>query len=66
MSCCTLDGSRHAWLRLAPGSKQPLIAIIDDATKGLFYTQLCAGETTEAVFRALRDVFTTHGLPIAL
>jgi hypothetical protein len=47
-----LDGSRHAWLRLAPGSKQTLIAIIDDATKRLLYAQLCAGETTEAVFRA--------------
>ena len=48
-----LDGSRHAWLRLAPGSKQTFIAIIDDATKRLLYAQLCAVETTEAVVRAL-------------
>lgn len=61
-----LDGSRHAWLRLAPESKQTLIAIIDDATKRLLYAQLGAGETTEAVFTALRDVFTRYGLPIAL
>jgi transposase len=61
-----LDGSRHPWLSLRPEARQTLIAIVDDATKRLLYAQLWAGETTDAVMTALREVFETFGLPIAL
>lgn len=61
-----LDGSRHAWLRRAPGGQQTLITVIDDATGRLLYAQLWAAETTEAVMTALRTVIATHGLPGAL
>jgi transposase len=61
-----LDGSPHAGLALRPAERQTLIAIIDDATKRLLYAQLWPGETTEAVMSALRAVFQTYGLPIAL
>jgi hypothetical protein len=30
-----LDGSDHVWLTLRPDERQPLIAVIDDATKAL-------------------------------
>src|SRR5688500_14929184 len=61
-----LDGSRHAWLALCPAERQTLIAVLDDATKRLLYAQLWPSETTAAVMSALRVVFQTHGLPIAL
>lgn len=61
-----LDGSRHAWLALRPTEQQTLIAVLDDATKRLLYAQLWPAETTAAVMTALREVFETHGLPIAL
>ena len=46
--------------------QQTLIAVLDDATKQLLYTQPWPGETTAAVMSALRNVFHAHGLPIAL
>jgi transposase len=61
-----LDGSRHAWLALCPAERQTLVAVLDDATKRLLYAQLWPGETTAAVMSALRVVFQTYGLPIAL
>ena len=61
-----LDGSPHAWLRLAPAMRATLLTVVDDATKRLLYAQLWPAETTGAVFRALYAVFTAHGLPIAL
>ena len=61
-----LDGSRHAWLALRPDQRQTLIAVLDDATKRLLYAQLWPEETTEAVMTALRTVFETFGLPMAL
>jgi hypothetical protein len=61
-----LDGSRHAWLARCPAERQTLIAVLDDATKRLLYAQLWPGESTEAVMTALRTVFQTLGLPIAL
>jgi hypothetical protein len=61
-----LDGSRHAWLALCPTEQQTLIAVLDDATKRLLYAQLWPAETTGAVMHALREVFQTFGLPIAL
>lgn len=61
-----LDGSPHAWLRLAPELRATLITVVDDATTHLLYAQLWPTETTAAIFHALYAVFTTHGLPIAL
>jgi transposase len=61
-----LDGSRHAWLTLRPELRHILIAIVDDATKRLLYAQLWPSESTAAVMTALRAVFETFGLPIAL
>ena len=62
-----LDGSRHAWLALEPGTHQTLLAVVDDATKQLLYAQLVeGGESTAAIMTALRHVFTSHGLPGAL
>jgi Winged helix-turn helix len=61
-----LDGSRHAWLGLGLDDRQTLIAVLDDATKRRLYAQLWPGETAAAVMTALREVFETFGLPIAL
>lgn len=61
-----LDGSPHPWLALRPDARQTLIAVLDDATKRLLSAQLWPTETTEAVMTALREVFQTSGLPIAL
>lgn len=62
-----LDGSRHQWLALRPGTYQTLIAVVDDATKRLLYAELTEhGEGTGVVMRALRAVFRAYGLPIAL
>jgi hypothetical protein len=62
-----LDGSRHQWLALVPGLWLTLITVVDDATKAVLYAQLSAqGESTAGVMTALRTVFTTWGLPMAL
>src|SRR5262249_53703407 len=62
-----LDGSRHAWLALAPDSHPTLLAVVDDATKRLLYAQLVAGgESGAAIMTALRAVLETHRPPLAL
>jgi transposase len=61
-----LDGSPHEWLALCPGERQTLITVVDDATKRLLYAQLWPSETLQAVMTALYEVFTSHGLPMAL
>jgi hypothetical protein len=62
-----LDGSRHQWLALVPEQWLTLIAVVDDATKDVLYGQLSEeGESTARVMTALRTVFTTWGLPMAL
>ena len=62
-----LDGSRHHWLALVPDQWFTLIAIVDDATKRLLYAQLVdGGESVGAIMTALRTVFETSGLPMAL
>jgi hypothetical protein len=61
-----IDGSTHAWLTLRPTARAVLVAVLDDATKRVLSAQLWAGETTVAIMTALRDVITTHGLPMAL
>ena len=68
--CCGellhLDGSRHQWLELRPGEYQTLVAVVDDATKELFYAQLWPAETSAAVMSAVGAVVAQHGLPMAL
>jgi transposase len=61
-----IDGSPHAWLALRPAERSVLIAVLDDATKRVLYAQLWPGETAAAIMTALRDVITTHGLPMAV
>jgi hypothetical protein len=62
-----LDGSRHQWLAVVPDQWLTLIAVVDDATKDVLYAQLSeGGESTARVMTALRSVFTTWGLPMAL
>lgn len=61
-----LDGSRHAWLTLAPEMRATLITVVDDATSAVLYAQLWPQETTQAVMAALAAVIRTHGLPMAL
>ena len=62
-----LDGSRHRWLALAPERWLTLITVVDDATKDVLYAQFTeGGESSASVMRALRSVFTTWGLPMAL
>jgi transposase len=61
-----IDGSTHAWFALAPEDRATLVAVPDDATNQVLYAQLWEGESTRAVMTALREVFDTHGLPMAL
>lgn len=61
-----IDGSAHAWFALAPDQRATLLAIPDDATSRVLYAQFWERETTQAVMTALREVFTTSGLPMAL
>ena len=61
-----IDGSRHAWFALAPDQHPTLLVIPDDATNRVVYAQVWPAETTLAVMTALREVFTTYGLPMAL
>jgi transposase len=61
-----IDGSPHTWLALRPAARAVLVAVLDDATKRVLSAQLWAGETTVAIMTALRDVITTHGLPMAV
>src|SRR3989441_11557009 len=62
-----LDGSRHQWLALVPEQWLTLLAVVADATPQGLYAQLNArGESTARVMTALRSVFTTWGLPMAL
>jgi transposase len=61
-----LDGSLHAWLALVPEERSCLMAIPDDATNRVLHAALYPRESTHAVMTALRAVFETHGLPIAL
>jgi transposase len=64
------DGSRHAWLEGEP----PLDLILgssprttlDDATGAIYSAFLVEEEGTASTFRALKEVFGTHGLPMSL
>src|SRR6202140_651322 len=58
------DGSRHAWLEGQPALD--LIVTLDDATGAIYSAFLVAEEGTASTFRALKEVFSQHGLPMSL
>jgi transposase len=64
------DGSRHAWLEgqgaldLIPGSSPG--TTMDDATGTIYSAFLVEEEGTASTFRALKEVFGKHGLPMSL
>ena len=58
------DGSRHAWLEGEP--PLDLIVTLDDATGQIYSAFLVEEEGTASTFRALKEVFGAHGLPMSL
>jgi hypothetical protein len=58
------DGSRHAWLEGQPALD--LIVTLDDATGAIYSAFLVEEEGTASTFRALKEVFAAHGLPMSL
>jgi transposase len=58
------DGSRHAWLEGQP--PLDLIVTMDDATGEIHSAFLIEEEGTASTFRALKEVFGAHGLPMSL
>jgi transposase len=58
------DGSRHAWLEGEPALD--LIVTLDDATGAIYSAFLVEEEGTASTFRALKEVFSRHGLPMSL
>jgi Winged helix-turn helix len=58
------DGSRHAWLEGEPALD--LIVTLDDATGAIYSAFLVEEEGTASTFRALKEVFSQHGLPMSL
>jgi transposase len=57
------DGSRHEWLE---GQALDLIVTLDDATGAIYSAFLVEEESTASTFRALKEVFSDHGLPMSL
>jgi transposase len=58
------DGSRHEWLEgQAP---LDLIVTMDDATGAIYSAVLVEEEGTASTFRALKEGFAEHGLPMSL
>jgi transposase len=58
------DGSRHAWLE--GQAALDLIVTLDDATGAIYSAFLIEEEGTASTFRALKEVFCEHGLPMSL
>ena len=58
------DGSRHVWLEGQPALD--LIVTLDDATGAIYSAFLIEEEGTASTFRALRETFAAHGLPMSL
>jgi len=58
------DGSRHEWLEGQPALD--LIVTLDDATGAIYSAFLVEEEGTASTFRALKEVFSQHGLPMSL
>lgn len=59
-----IDGSPHRWFQDA--RYYDLIAVLDDATSGIYYAQLVEEESTRTVMAALREVIQQHGVFCAL
>src|SRR4029079_8268269 len=57
------DGSRHEWLQ---GQALDLLVTLDDATWAIYSAFLIEEEGTASTFRALKEVFGRHGLPMSL
>src|SRR6204780_4641543 len=57
------DGSRHEWLE---GQALDLVVTLDDATGAVYSAVLIEEEGTASTFRALKEVFAEHGLPMSL
>jgi len=55
-----IGGSRHRWLQ--DERWHDLIAILDDATSEIYYTQLVQEESTVTVMAALWEVIERKGL----
>ena len=58
------DGSRHEWLE--GQAALDLIVTMDDATGAIYSAFLVEEEGTASTFRALKEVFAEHGLPMSL
>ena len=58
------DGSRHEWLEGQP--TLDLIVTMDDATGAIYLAFLVEEEGAASTFRALKEVFSEHGLPMSL
>jgi transposase len=58
------DGSRHAWLE--GEAPLDLIVTLDDATGAIYSAFLIEEEGAASTFRALKEVFGAHGLPMSL
>ncbi len=58
------DGSRHEWLE--GQAALDLIVTMDDATGAIYSAFLVEEEGTASTFRALKEVFSQHGLPMSL
>jgi transposase len=58
------DGSMHVWLADQPALD--LIVTLDDATSAIYSAFLIEEEGTASTFRALTEVFGSHGLPMSL
>ena len=58
------DGSMHMWLAGQPALD--LIVTLDDATSAIYSAFLIEEEGTASTFRALTEVFGSHGLPMSL
>jgi hypothetical protein len=58
------DGSRHEWFEGQPALD--LIVTLDDATGAIYSAFLIEEEGAASTFRALKEVFSQHGLPMSL
>ena len=57
------DGSRHEWIE--GEAPLDLIVTLDDATGAIYSAFLVEEEGTASTFRALKEVFGRHGLPMS-
>ena len=60
-----IDGSRHDWLK-GRGAYLTIIGAIDDATGKVPYALFREQEDAQGYFLMLRQIVTSHGIPMAL